>query len=156
LAAAVARATGARLIHIGAIGDLDFPANDDRFIHVDPVPQRELARFYAAADVFVLAAREDGFGVVLPQALASGLPVICTDRTGGADLAHTPALAARITIVPHDDVSALACAIARWRDGWCCRKRLPRLSGTDRETLSWAAYARRYSDELQARVSPRA
>jgi glycosyltransferase involved in cell wall biosynthesis len=154
LAAAVMQAAGTRLIHIGAIGDLDLPANDDQFVHVDPMPQRELARFYAAADVFVLASREDGLGVVLPQALASGLPLICTDRTGGADLAHTPALAARITVVPHDDVGALACAIAGWRDRWHGGDRLPRLSEADREKLSWAAYARRYSDELFARVSP--
>ena len=131
-----------------------FPAGDDRFLHVDPVPQPELARFYAEADLFVLASREDGLGMVLLQALASGLPLICTDRTGGADLAHTPALAARITVVPHDDVDALACAIAGWRDRWRGGERLPRLSEADREKLSWAAYARRYSDELLARVSP--
>jgi glycosyltransferase involved in cell wall biosynthesis len=153
LAAAVTQAAGARLIHVGAIGDLDFPANDDRFVHLDPVSQRELARFYAAADVFVLASREDGLGVVLPQALASGLPLICTDRTGGADLALTPALTAHITVVPHDDVGALAGAIAAWRDRWRDGERLPRLSEIDREKLSWAAYARRYSDELLARVS---
>ena len=118
---------------------------------LDPAPQPELARFYAAADVFVLASREDGFGMVLAQALASGLPLICTDRTGGADLAHTPALAARITLVPHDDAGALACAIAKWRDRWRAGERLPLLPETDREKLSWAAYARRYSDELLAR-----
>jgi glycosyltransferase involved in cell wall biosynthesis len=88
------------------------------------------------------------------QALASGLPLVCTDRTGGADLAHTPALAARITLVPHDDVDRLASAIARWRDRWRGGEKLQRLSEADRETLSWAAYARRYSDELLARLSP--
>jgi glycosyltransferase involved in cell wall biosynthesis len=153
LAEAVRKVPGIRLTHVGVIGDLDFPTDGDRFVHVDPVRQRELARFYAAADVFVLASREDGLGVVLPQALASGLPLICTDRTGGADLAHTPALAVRITVVPHDDVGALACAIAGWRDRWQVGERLQRLSETDREKLSWACYARRYSDELLARVS---
>ena len=75
--------------------------------------------------------------------------LICTDRTGGADLAHTPALAARITVVPHDDVGALASAIAGWRDRRRTGDSLPPLSQPDRETLSWTAYARRYSDELQ-------
>jgi glycosyltransferase involved in cell wall biosynthesis len=152
LAAAVTRATGARVIHIGAIGDMDFPANDARFVHVDSVPQRELTRFYAAADVFVLASREDGLGVVLPQALASGLPVICTDRTGGADLAHTPSLAARISVVPAGDIGALAQSIAAWRDRLREQSNLPPLSATDRETLSWAGYGRRYRDELLSTI----
>lgn len=150
----VKRVAGVSLTHVGPIGDLEFPAGDDRFSHVDPVPQPKLARFFAASDVFVLASREDGFGVVLSQALASGLPLICTDRTGGPDLAFTPALAARITIVPHDDVDALAGAIASWRDRWRAGQELPPLLEADREKLGWAAYARRYSDELMARVSP--
>ena len=148
LAEAVRRIQGVHLTHVGTIGDLDFPTADNRFVHADQVPQPELARFYAAADVFVLPSREDGFGVVLSQALASGLPLICTDQTGGADLAYTPALAARITLVPHDDVDALACAIARWRDHEHAGEKLPPLSETDREKLGWATYARRYSDEL--------
>jgi glycosyltransferase involved in cell wall biosynthesis len=153
LAEAVKKVPGVRLTHVGPVGDLNFPTGDERFLHLDPAPQPELARFYSSADVFVLASREDGFGNVLAQALASGLPLICTDRTGGADLAHTPALAARITLVPHDDAGALACAIAKWRDRWRAGESLPLLPETDREKLSWAAYARRYSDELLARVS---
>ena len=148
LAEAIRKNPGVRLIHVGPIGDLDFPIDDDRFSHVDPVPQPELARFYAAADVFVLASRQDGFGMVLAQALASGLPLICTDRTGGADLAHTPGLAACITVVPHDDVDALADAIASWRDRRRAGQKLPPLLEADREKLGWAAYAKRYSDEL--------
>src|SRR5262249_54127731 len=139
LAEAVRKVPGVRLTHVGAIGDLRFPDGDTRFVHVDQVPQAELARFYGAAEVFVLASRQDGFGVVLSQALASGLPVICTDRTGGSDLAHTPALAARITVVPAGNLDALGSAIA-----WCCdrlraRAALPTLAATDRETLSWAS-----------------
>ena len=154
LVEAVRKNPGVRLTHVGPIGDLDFPIDDDQFLHVDPAPQPELARFYAAADVFVLASRQDGFGMVLAQALASGLPLICTDRTGGADLAHTPALAARVTVVPHDDVDALAGAIARWRDRWHNGEKLPQLAESDREKLSWAAYACRYNDELLAGVRP--
>ena len=115
-----------------------------------PCRRRELARFYAEADAFVLASREDGFGVVLAQALASGLPVICTDRTGGADLAHTPALAQRITIIPHDDLCALVAAVAGLRDRHKAGERLPPLADADRETLSWKAYGRRYAEQIAA------
>jgi glycosyltransferase involved in cell wall biosynthesis len=86
--------------------------------------------------------------MVLSQALASGLPVICTDRTGGPDLAHTTALAARITVVPHDDECALTAAMQLLIDRLQSGDRLPPLSQEDRDKLSWTSYARRYSDEL--------
>jgi alpha-maltose-1-phosphate synthase len=143
-----------RLTHVGGMGDCEFPAGHAQFIHVGPLPQPELATVYSEADLFILASREEGLSTVLIQALASGLPLVCTERTGGTDLALTPALAARITVVPQDDVGALADAIAEWRDRRLGGGRLPPLSETDREKLSWAAYARRYSDGLLARVSP--
>jgi starch synthase len=148
LAEAVKRVAGIRLTHVGAIGDLDFPAVPDRFVHIYPLPQPELSGFYADADVFVLASREEGLSSVLAQALASGLPLICTDHTGGADLAHTSALAARITVVPAGNLGALADAITAWRDRLRASDTPPPLSQSDRETLSWAGYGRRHSDAL--------
>jgi glycosyltransferase involved in cell wall biosynthesis len=46
----------------------------------------ELARLYAAADVFVFPSRTDTFGVVLLEALASGLPVAAYPVTGPLDI----------------------------------------------------------------------
>jgi glycosyltransferase involved in cell wall biosynthesis len=155
LVAAAARVPGTRLIHVGKIVDLAFPQGNDRFVHMDSVPQPKLAPIYAEADAFVLASRQDGFGMVLSQALASGLPVICTDRTGGADLAYTPALAARITVVSHGDVDALASAMATLRDRLRASNALPALSELDRETLSWARHGQRYSEALQRDLAQR-
>ena len=139
---------GVRLTHVGAIGDLRFPNLDRRFVHHGPVEQSELRNFYAAADLFVLASRQDGFGMVLPQALASGLPVICTDHTGGSDLAEMPGVASRLTIVPAGDVGVLAKALRFWRDRLRGGEAFPPLGETERQRLSWAAYARRYHAEL--------
>ena len=44
----------------------------------------ELPREYAAADVLCVPSRYDGWGLVVPEGLASGLPVIATDRMGAA------------------------------------------------------------------------
>jgi glycosyltransferase involved in cell wall biosynthesis len=149
LVSALIQTPGVRLVHIGSISnDLAFPADNPRFAHIDPVPQTELVRFYAEADACVIASREEGLALVLAQALATGLPVICTDRTGGADLAHTPALAQHITIIPHDDLSALIAAIAGLRDRHKSGERLLPLANPDRETLSWKAYGRRYAEQI--------
>ena len=49
-------------------------------------PQSELVSHYHRAHCFVMASIQDGFGMVLAQALACGLPLICTTNTGGEDL----------------------------------------------------------------------
>ncbi len=137
-----------QLLHVGAVSDAGFPADDKRFVHVDAVSQVELPQFYTRAAALVLPSREDGFGMVMAQALASGLPIICTDRTGGPDLAYTPAFAERITIVPSGDVAALATAIGTLKER-LRKDNLAPLIPSDRELLSWTSYARRYSDELR-------
>lgn len=69
----------------------------------------ELPAAFARADVFVLPSRHDGWGVVINQALGSGLPVISTDAVGAAlDLVQP---GSNGLIVPAGDVGALADAL---------------------------------------------
>jgi glycosyltransferase involved in cell wall biosynthesis len=49
-------------------------------------PQAELPRDYEWGDLFLLPTIEDGFAVVLTQALASGLPLVVTPNCAGPDL----------------------------------------------------------------------
>jgi len=44
----------------------------------------DLSGLYAAADIFVHAAKEEVWGVSVAEALAAGLPVIASDRVGSA------------------------------------------------------------------------
>ncbi len=77
----------------------------------DPAVDRAgVADAMARADVFVHASRYETFGVVLVEALASGLPVVAT-RSGGADgiLGTDPPAAG--ALVPVDDPEAMAGAI---------------------------------------------
>lgn len=50
------------------------------------VPEKELPKVYAAADVFVMPTLEDGFAVVVAHAKASGLPVLVTENCDAADI----------------------------------------------------------------------
>jgi glycosyltransferase involved in cell wall biosynthesis len=45
-----------------------------------------IPKLFAAADVFVLPSRHDGWGVVVNEALGAGLPIIVSDRVGARDL----------------------------------------------------------------------
>ncbi len=141
-----------RLCHVGAIGDAPFPT-DRCFTHYDSISQDRLGIFYRRAPVFVLASREDGFGVVLSQALASGCLVVCTDHTGGADLAEIGDLGRLIRIVPAGDANALAGAIQAALQQAAERAFIP-ISPGERELLSWRCYAERELHAMTGDVVP--
>lgn len=57
-------------------------AQDVEFAGFQPV--EELPRYFAEADLFVLPSLHDGWGVVVNQALAAGLPLVCSEAVGAA------------------------------------------------------------------------
>jgi glycosyltransferase involved in cell wall biosynthesis len=50
------------------------------------LPQPKMREWFARSSVFVLPSIEDGFGLVIMEAQACGLPVIATVNTGGPDV----------------------------------------------------------------------
>lgn len=137
-----------QLLHVGTIGDYPFP-DHPRFRHVPKVDQRELTRIYAQADAFVQPSREEGLSNVITQAVASGLPVLCTDATGGEDLRHTPTLHERILVIPAENGAALAAGLARLAERLAAGPDFPALTEADRQALTWSAFARRYAANLK-------
>ena len=66
--------------------------------------QNELYRYYSQGSVFVLPSIEEGLAMVQMQAMACGLPLICTPNTGGEDLIED---GKEGFIVPVRDVEAI-------------------------------------------------
>lgn len=142
---------GTRLMHVGPVAGAPLP-KEPGFVHHAAVPQWRLREFYARADVFALASREDGYGLVLPQALACGVPVVCTDRTGGEDIRELIGEQHWISVVPPDNAVALADALWRMLARAAGRTGPREILGSRREALTWAAYGRRWDSELRRRT----
>jgi glycosyltransferase involved in cell wall biosynthesis len=64
--------------------------------------EHSLAELYRASDVFVLPSTGEGFPLVLQEALASGIPVVCGAESAGADQAVT-AFFRGIELAPGND-----------------------------------------------------
>lgn len=56
------------------------------FIYHGHIPQWKLHEYYSQCSVFAIASIEEGMAVVQLQAMACGLPLICTTNTGGEDV----------------------------------------------------------------------
>ena len=82
----VCKKRGFRFLHVGAITDLPFPYDIKCMKHVDAVPQSKLIDYYKLAKCFLMPSREEGLAMVQMQALACGLPLVCSKNSGGEDL----------------------------------------------------------------------
>ncbi|RYZ75092.1 MAG: glycosyltransferase [Lysobacteraceae bacterium] len=137
-------------VHVGSVGDLDPPAIQN-FKFVGHVPNEELRKFYGRAHLFVLPSRQDGFGMVMLEALACGVPVVASDKTGGADIKGVIQSDSQMEIFEAGSVDELAAAIitmrARIETGPTGGVRHA-LVDRDIEAFSWKAYAKRYREFL--------
>lgn len=146
LVEAIKQMPDVHLIHVGAIADAPFP-RESQFTHHDHVQQGKLSEFYGSCHVLALPSRQDGFGLVMLQALCSGRQVVCSDRTAGPDLAKLPGLAELVSTVPAGDIQALRRALRQALDR--AKRGLGPLSEEGRQMLSWGQYAKRELDFMK-------
>jgi teichuronic acid biosynthesis glycosyltransferase TuaC len=123
-----------------------------------PRPPDELPWWYAAADVFCLATRSEGWANVLLESIACGLPVVTTRVGGNLEIVREGTDG---YLVPYGDVPALAEAVRRAVErGWDRRAMLDHARRHDWEqagadVLEEFARAARTSPALrEAQVSP--
>jgi glycosyltransferase involved in cell wall biosynthesis len=140
---------GKKLLHVGSVIDCPLP-DHHLFTHIDAVDESHLMNYYAQAKIFVLPSREDGFGLVLSQALACGLPIVCSKDTGGRDLRNFLNDKKWIIEMPRTTAECLAECIRDaliLADSQSEGKR--NYVGAAVKHLTWEAYGKRYDSFLQ-------
>lgn len=138
-----------RLLHVGSIVDLPFP-NNENMTHINAVNQKLLVSYYSMAKVFVLPSREDGFGMVLSQAVLCGLPIVCSKDTGGKDLQNFLNDKKWIISMKKHSVDELKNCIHEALNLARTQKGVRSYSNNDAVKLTWEAYGIRYNNNIQS------
>lgn len=139
-----------RLIHVGPRGDATIPKLK-RFEQRDSRPKEEMQEVYRAAHIIVYPSFDDCVAAPQIRGVATGLPLVCTNRSGGDDLREFLVSPDWITNVPAGDVVALQEGIKKGLAMAETQKTVRVLLGENRDDLSWRAYGERYNAELQRR-----
>lgn len=82
----------------------------DKVVFAGQVPNGR--RYFRAFDVFALTSDHEPFGMVLLEAMAAGLPIICSDSGGGAEVVQGVG-----ALFALGDVDALAAKLLSVHDG---------------------------------------
>jgi len=59
--------------------DIDKSGLQDVMKLIGGVPNQDIAKYYAAADLFIMPSEQEGFGRVMLEAIAMGIPLVVTD-----------------------------------------------------------------------------
>ena len=118
---------------------------------IGAVSQSEVRRYMSTSHVMVLPSVEDGWGMVMGQAMACGCPVISSDHTGGPDL-YTHGIEG--FIVPIRSSDTLADSLQQLADDPLLRQSMSEAALIRVKSLGgWEDYGAQYSAFLKELVS---
>lgn len=118
------------------------------------VPQSKLRDLYCQSSVFILPSIADGFGMVVTQAMACGLPVIVSENVGAADIVTHGVDG---FIVPIRDVEAIKEKILTlYENPDHLSGMAAAVGGKEKRTISWDAYGERLVEMMENLLQRRA
>jgi glycosyltransferase involved in cell wall biosynthesis len=129
--------------HLAENRKLDLPANVN---FIGPVSAPALRALYQQSSVFVFPSFFEGFGLVLLEAMACGLPVIATDSTAAPDILDPSAG----QIVPTGNVDALVESLRWYSDHREQIGAMQKAARTRAESCTWV----KYRSSVSAAVAP--
>ncbi|MFL6279704.1 MAG: glycosyltransferase family 4 protein, partial [Vicinamibacterales bacterium] len=147
--ALLGRDASLRLVCAGTLTGADaaraaFPIElRDRIRVLPRVDQSTLAQLYRESDVFIFPSLYEGFSRAIAEAMASRLPIVCTDVGVAADALRDEHSA---LIIPKHDADALVTAVRRLQSDAGLAERLANAAGDAAREYSLAAVSQRTMD----------
>jgi phosphatidyl-myo-inositol alpha-mannosyltransferase len=116
-------------------------------VFVGAVPQADLPGYYASGDVFCAPSLGgESFGIVLAEAMAVGLPVVCSDIGGYRDVVRD---GSEGLLVPARDPEALASALGGLLDNPARRAAMGEAARAAARRYAWPVVAAQVAEAYQ-------
>ncbi|MEP1143708.1 MAG: glycosyltransferase family 4 protein [Henriciella sp.] len=133
-------------VHCGVVKDLELPKGKN-FRSMGKTSRSDLAALMRSSDLLILPSRQDGFGLVLLEALSSGLLVVASDQTGAPEIKSYLPDKSSIQVFRSEDPEDLRNAFEQARD---IRSNINRsdIHQITKANFSWAAYAKRFQERF--------
>ncbi|WP_336985431.1 glycosyltransferase family 4 protein [Altererythrobacter aquiaggeris] len=141
------------LSHIGVKVDVAFPKTE-RFAALGYMDHASLAAAMREHHVFIFPSRDDGFGMVLCEALACGMRVVATTSSGAPDIARLVD-SNIMTIVQPDSLPSLVEGTLEQLSHANADKGASAISNREREKFGWTQYAERYINMIDRILATR-
>jgi glycosyltransferase involved in cell wall biosynthesis len=125
---------------------------ENRVLLAGRVDERRKYGFLAAADCYVLSSHHEGFGIVLQEAMAAGLPIAATREGGQTDLLKDGTNA---VLMDSNRPGEMASAIGRLMDDEPLRRAMSQANRRDVLHYGAASIATAYIDVFESVVRHR-
>ncbi|NES18021.1 MAG: glycosyltransferase family 4 protein [Symploca sp. SIO3E6] len=112
--------------------------------------RHDVAKIMQAVDLFVFPSRYEPFGMVVSEAMASGLPVITAATTGAAEIV-TPNCG--MVLADTEDTQALAQALSKLASDRELGRKMGQAARVEAEKYSWKKMAQSYVDLFEKLTS---
>ena len=124
---------------------------NEKIKYIKAQKQNELYNFYNQSSLFVTCSIEEGLSMVQLQAMACGLPVICTSNSGGDEIINNNING---FILPIRDMKALKKKIILlYRDQKLCKKMGEQAKMKATKHYSWENYGKNVIQSYQRLIS---
>jgi glycosyltransferase involved in cell wall biosynthesis len=113
----------------------------------DTLPHHQVMEVMMESDVLVLPSLGEGFGLVVTEALACGLPVIVTPSVGASDLVHDGQEGFVVPVGSADLIAERLHALHRDRELLAAMSRKAQARAAE---ASWESYRSNFAETLEA------